>query len=178
MEPYPMPTQSTILTLPMRTPLGEMLAGATQQGICLLEFADSGRAGPELRRLEKRLGAAAGPGESPLLERLQTQLDEYFAGQRRQFDLPLATAGTPFQQRVWVGLRAIPYGETRSYRQLAEELGHASAVRAVGKANGDNPIAILVPCHRLIGSDGSLTGYGGGLWRKQRLLELEKAVGG
>ncbi len=171
-----MQSHSTILTGTVSTPLGGMLAGATQQGICLLEFADSGRAEPELRRLEKRLGAAALAGESPLIGELQTQLDEYFNGRRRQFDLALVTVGTAFQERVWAGLLAIPYGETRSYRRLAQELGRANAVRAVGTANGDNPIAILIPCHRLIGSDGSLTGYGGGLWRKKKLLELEEGA--
>jgi methylated-DNA-[protein]-cysteine S-methyltransferase len=105
------------------------------------------------------------------------QLDEYFAGTRRRFDLPLAPAGTPFQQRVWQGLTEIPYGETISYAELARRIGRPAAVRAVGAANGRNPLAIVVPCHRVIGSDGRLVGYGGGLPVKAALLELERRAG-
>jgi methylated-DNA-[protein]-cysteine S-methyltransferase len=101
------------------------------------------------------------------------QLAEYFAGERTDFDVPLASAGTPFQRGVWSGLRKIPYGETISYGQLARRIGRPSAVRAVGLANGRNPIAVIVPCHRVIGADGTLTGYGGGIERKRLLLELE-----
>ena len=104
------------------------------------------------------------------------QLTEYFSGQRTAFSFPIAPAGTPFQQRVWQALRAIPYGETRSYGQLAEAIGHPSAVRAVGAANGRNPISIVVPCHRVIGGKGARVGYGGGLERKRFLLELEGAA--
>jgi methylated-DNA-[protein]-cysteine S-methyltransferase len=102
------------------------------------------------------------------------QLDAYFAGRLRAFDLPLAPRGTPFQQRVWSALREIPFGETRSYGQLARAIGKPSAMRAVGAANGRNPIAIVVPCHRVIGADGSLTGFGGGIDRKKFLLSLEQ----
>jgi methylated-DNA-[protein]-cysteine S-methyltransferase len=102
------------------------------------------------------------------------QLAAYFAGRLRRFDLPLAPAGTPFQQRVWSALSGIPFGETRSYGQLAEAIGKASAMRAVGAANGRNPISIVVPCHRVIGADGSLTGFGGGIERKRFLLSLEQ----
>ncbi len=101
------------------------------------------------------------------------QLKEYFAGQRTEFDLPLAMAGTEFQQAVWAGLREIPYGETVSYGQLADRIGRPRAVRAVGLANGRNPVSIIVPCHRVVGSSGDLTGYGGGLERKRFLLDLE-----
>jgi methylated-DNA-[protein]-cysteine S-methyltransferase len=106
------------------------------------------------------------------------QLAEYFAGDRTEFDLELALAGTPFQQRVWKELQAIGYGETISYGQLAERIGQPTAFRAVGLANGKNPVGIIVPCHRVVGSDGSLTGYGGGLQRKQFLLALEQRVSG
>ena len=106
------------------------------------------------------------------------QLNAYFAGTLRQFDLPLAPAGTPFQQRVWQALREIPYGQTVSYGELAREIGRPAAVRAVGAANGRNPLAIVVPCHRVIGSDGRLVGYGGGLPAKSLLLELERRVVG
>ena len=109
-----------------------------------------------------------------LLAETARQLDAYFAGLHRTFDLPLAPRGTPFQQRVWSALRAIPFGETRSYGQLAAALGKPSAMRAVGAANGRNPIAIVVPCHRVIGADGSLTGFGGGIERKRVLLRLEQ----
>ncbi len=104
------------------------------------------------------------------------QLEAYFAGRLRRFDLPLAPRGTEFQQRVWMGLRDIPYGETRSYGQLAATLGTPSASRAVGMANGRNPLSIIVPCHRVIGADGSLTGFGGGIERKRYLLELEQGT--
>jgi methylated-DNA-[protein]-cysteine S-methyltransferase len=107
---------------------------------------------------------------------VEEQLDEYFARKRQVFEIPLAPAGTPFQQRVWRELTTIPYGETRSYLQLATAIGNRSAMRAVGAANGRNPISIIVPCHRVIGSDGTLVGYGGGLARKRFLLELEGAL--
>lgn len=102
------------------------------------------------------------------------QLSDYFAGRRREFTIPVAPAGTPFQQRVWAALREIPYGETRSYLQLATRVGNPKACRAVGLANGRNPIALVVPCHRVIGANGSLTGYGGGMDRKRLLLDLER----
>lgn len=119
-------------------------------------------------------GARHDPGA---FARVETQLGEYFAGERRRFDLALAPAGTRFQLRVWEALREIPYGETRSYAELAAAVGRPSAVRAVGAANGRNPIAVIVPCHRVIGADGSLTGFGGGLERKRALLELEAGIG-
>jgi methylated-DNA-[protein]-cysteine S-methyltransferase len=109
---------------------------------------------------------------------VRAQLAEYFAGRRRDFDLPLAPAGTPFQQRVWQALRAIPYGRTESYGALAARLGQPGAGRAVGLANGQNPIAIVIPCHRVIGAGGALTGYGGGLERKRWLLALEASAAG
>lgn len=105
------------------------------------------------------------------------QLADYFAGERREFDLPLSPVGTPFQQQVWAALRAIPYGETRSYREIAEQLGRPTASRAVGAANGRNPISVIVPCHRVVGSSGVLTGYAWGLERKRALLDLELAAG-
>jgi len=115
--------------------------------------------------------------ENPLLVEARAQLEAYFAGDRKDFDLPLAAAGTPFQQRVWAALREIGYGETCSYGEIARRLGlPPGASRAVGAANGRNPIAIVVPCHRVIGSGGKLTGYAGGLERKERLLSLEQSV--
>ncbi len=116
-----------------------------------------------------------GPDAAPLAA-AASQLAEYFAGRRTGFDLPLAMAGTAFQRRVWAALREIPYGETVSYGELARQIGQASASRAVGLANGRNPVSIVVPCHRVVGTDGSLTGYGGGLDRKRFLLDLEDRV--
>lgn len=130
-------------------------------GVRAIEFAPSGS--PEGRRNDG----------NPLIEEAVRQLREYFAGLRRAFDLPLDLQGTLFQKRVWRYLETIPYGQTRSYSQVAEAIGAPSAVRAVGAANGANPIPIVVPCHRVIGAGGKLTGYGGGLPLKQRLLELE-----
>lgn len=118
--------------------------------------------------------AGALPKSDTVLTATARQLDAYFAGRLRRFNLPLAPAGTPFQQRVWSALSGIPFGETRSYGQLAEAIGKPSAMRAVGAANGRNPISIVVPCHRVIGADGSLTGFGGGIERKRFLLRLEQ----
>ena len=115
--------------------------------------------------------------QNRILDRTAKEMREYFNGRRRKFSLPLLTPGTEFQKAVWEKLQEIPYGETTSYGEMARRLGRRSAVRAVAKANGDNAIAIIIPCHRVVGSDGKLTGYGGGLWRKQRLLEHESGQG-
>ena len=127
----------------------------------------------QLARLRKLLDIELIPGDSPHFDELRRQLEEYFDGQRTSFDVPLMVPGTPFQQTAWEALRTIPHGETRSYQQQAEAIGRPEAVRAVARANGDNRIAILIPCHRVIGKNGKLTGYGGGLWRKKALLDLE-----
>lgn len=155
------------------TPLGPMVAGATDGGICLLEFADRTMLETQVTRLRKRLGAVVAPGTHPHLEQLDRELSRYFAGGFEQFTVPLVAPGTPFQTTVWEQLAKIPYGETRSYEQLARIIGRPTAQRAVGRANGDNRLAILIPCHRVVRSDGTLCGYGGGLWRKQYLLDLE-----
>ena len=157
------------------TPLGPMLAAATDDGICLLEFTDRRMFETEIKRLSKLLHARFVPGFSKYLDKLNKQLEEYFFGKRKEFDIPLVLPGTEFQKKVWAELRSIPYGITRSYKEQAEILGAPKAVRAVAKANGDNSIAILVPCHRVVGANGELTGYGGGLWRKQYLLNLESS---
>jgi AraC family transcriptional regulator of adaptative response/methylated-DNA-[protein]-cysteine methyltransferase len=158
------------------TPLGPMLAGATEDALCLLEFADRRMLETQLARIARSLTAVLVPGESEILEQAETELGEYFAGARRAFTVPLRTGGTPFQQAVWAQLGEIPYGETRSYAEQARRLGRPEAVRAVARANGDNRIGIVIPCHRVVGSDGKLTGYGGGLWRKRRLLALERGA--
>jgi methylated-DNA-[protein]-cysteine S-methyltransferase len=131
-----------------------------------------------LRRLHFGAVTPAGPRDDahPILRQAAAELREYFAGRRRQFNVPVAPAGTAFQLEVWAALTTIPYGTTWSYAHLARAIGHPQAVRAVGAANGANPIGIIIPCHRVIGSDGSLTGFGGGLPLKRRLLELEGAL--
>jgi AraC family transcriptional regulator of adaptative response/methylated-DNA-[protein]-cysteine methyltransferase len=156
------------------TPLGPMVAAADERALFLLEFADRRMLETQLRTLRRRLGCAFAPGTNAVVDRTARELAEYFAGKRRRFEVPLEVPGTPFQKSVWDRLARIPSGETLSYGALAKGLGRAAAVRAVAKAVGDNRIAILVPCHRVVGSDGNLTGYGGGLWRKRRLLELER----
>lgn len=157
----------------METPLGTMLACATRQGICLLEFSDRKMLETELKAIARLLNAPIIQGNNPHFEVLEVQLREYFEGTRSAFSVPLHTPGTPFQNRVWEALQQIPYGQTRSYKEQALAIGSPESIRAVANANGMNRISILVPCHRVIGSDGQLTGYGGGLWRKQFLLELE-----
>lgn len=157
------------------TPLGAMLAVANEDALCLLEFIDRRMLETQIHTLRKRFGAAVVPGTNAILDQTERELREYFAGERRAFDVPWQAPGTEFQQRVWRALCDIPYGNTESYGDLARRLGHPDAQRAVGKTNGDNRLAIVIPCHRVIKSDGSLCGYGGGLWRKQRLLELEAA---
>ena len=157
------------------TPLGPMLAVAGDEGLALLEFVDRRALERELTTMRRKLGSAMVPGDHPVLTAAAAQLAEYFAGTRRDFDLPLHQSGSPFQLSVWRALCEIPYGETRSYSDIAARVGAPNAVRAVGTTNGRNQIAIVVPCHRVIRSDGSLCGYGGGRWRKQWLLEHERA---
>lgn len=156
------------------TPLGPMLAGTEESAVCLLEFTDRRMLPAQMERLEKRLGCAFVPGPTDLGRHLEEELGRYFAGELEEFTVPIAMHGTPFQERVWSALRSIPYGEVRSYAEQARAISAPEAVRAVARANGDNRMAILIPCHRVIGSDGSLTGYGGGLWRKKFLLSLER----
>ncbi len=163
---------------PIATPLGEMVAVADEQRLWMLEFHDRRALESELARLRTRRGAAIVPGDNAVLRQIAGELDEYFRGVRRRFDTPLRLNGSAFQQQVWKGLLAIPYGATTSYAALARAVGRPDAQRAVGRANGENRIAIVIPCHRVIRSDGTLCGYGGGLWRKQRLLELEARTAG
>lgn len=155
------------------TPLGPMLAAATDDGLCLLEFVDRRMLETQIERLRRHLGAHFVPGPHAITRDTASQLREYFAGRRKSFDLPLVVPGTDFQCEVWRELGTIPFGVTRSYGEQARRIGRPDAVRAVGKANGDNRIAIIVPCHRVLAADGKLTGYGGQLWRKRALLELE-----
>lgn len=155
------------------TPLGTMVAAAMDDAVVLLEFADRRMLPRQLETVTKRLDTVLVPGTSPLLAELGRQLNAYMEGRLGQFDVPVHAPGTPFQEAVWEELRRIPSGETRSYADVAQAIGRPTASRAVARANGDNRIAILIPCHRVIGADGKLSGYGGGVWRKRRLLELE-----
>jgi O-6-methylguanine DNA methyltransferase len=154
------------------TPIGEMVAAATKTHLVLFEFAHRRMLPLQLQRLEAAAGGELVAG-SPIITQLRRELDEYFRGARREFTVPLHAPGTPFQMKVWSELLRIPAGTTTTYARVASAIGHPTAVRAVARANGDNRIAILIPCHRVIGSDGSLTGYGGGLSRKKNLLDLE-----
>ena len=156
------------------TELGLMLVGATDDKLILLEFVDRRMLPTQIKRIRHRLGAVFVPDRNALTTEADQQLHAYFRGRLRDFDLPLETPGTDFQREVWDALRTIPYGETRSYSELARQVGRPQAVRAVGRANGFNAVAIVVPCHRVVGADGRLVGYGGGVWRKQRLLDLER----
>ncbi len=158
----------------IETPLGTMLVCATNQGICLLEFTDRKMLETELKSIAKLLNATIIQGHNKYFELLEKQLNEYFNGKRKEFSVPLHTPGSDFQNKVWTALQHIPYGQTKSYKEQAITIGNPESVRAVANANGMNRISILIPCHRVIGSDGQLTGYGGGLWRKKYLLELEK----
>jgi AraC family transcriptional regulator of adaptative response/methylated-DNA-[protein]-cysteine methyltransferase len=150
-----------------------VVAGATDEGVCLLEFCDRRMLETQLRRLSRHMDAVYLPGGHPLLDAVARELEAYFGGTLERFSIPLQLPGTPFQRGVWDALREIPYGTTTSYGALARSLGRPAAVRAVARANGDNRVAIVVPCHRVVGADGALTGYGGGLWRKRKLLALE-----
>jgi AraC family transcriptional regulator of adaptative response/methylated-DNA-[protein]-cysteine methyltransferase len=169
------PGQCVLLSW-LKSPLGPLVAGATADGICLLEFTDRRMLEAQFATVRRLFGASAVPGSNEHLQRLQSELASYFALSLRNFSVPLVYPGTPFQRQVWDELLKIPYGETRSYQELAIAVGKPKAVRAVGRANGLNRIAILIPCHRVINKDGSLCGYGGGLRRKQYLLDLERTT--
>jgi len=158
----------------LTTPLGPMLIGATDEGVVLLEFVDRRQLAAQIRRIGQRLGGVFVPDASPVADRVTSQVTGYFDGTQRSFELPLQPLGSDFEREVWDALLEIPYGETRSYAEIAVQVGLPAAVRAVGRANGMNALAIVIPCHRVVGSDGRLVGYGGGLWRKERLLELER----
>jgi AraC family transcriptional regulator of adaptative response/methylated-DNA-[protein]-cysteine methyltransferase len=162
----------------LRSPLGPLVAGAVKDGVCLLEFSDRRMLEAQFATIRRRFQAPIVPGKNDHLARLQQELAEYFAGKLKRFTVPLVYPGTPFQVRVWDGLLRIPYGETRSYEELAADVGSPGAQRAVGRANGLNRIAIVIPCHRVINKDGNLGGYGGGLRRKEYLLRLEQGNDG
>ncbi|GGG12095.1 bifunctional transcriptional activator/DNA repair enzyme AdaA [Pontibacter amylolyticus] len=167
-------SKRVILLNRLTTPLGPMIVCATEKGVCLLEFVDRRMLETEFKDLQRLLGAPIVAGENEHIRQAGVEVDEYFAGSRKTFALSLDTPGTAFQNLVWEFLKQIPYGQTRSYQQQAELLGTPVAVRAVASANGFNRVALVIPCHRVIGKNGKLVGYGGGLERKQWLLEHEK----
>jgi AraC family transcriptional regulator, regulatory protein of adaptative response / methylated-DNA-[protein]-cysteine methyltransferase len=167
-------TRSPMFAERIDTPLGAMIAVADNEGLRLLEFIDRRATEYELSILRKRLRTNVVPGEHPHLTAARQQLGDYFSGKNLEFDVPLAPVGSDFQLRAWKILRSIPVGETRSYSWMAKRLGDENARRAVGRANGTNMICIVIPCHRVIRADGTLCGYGGGLWRKKWLLDHER----
>jgi AraC family transcriptional regulator, regulatory protein of adaptative response / methylated-DNA-[protein]-cysteine methyltransferase len=166
----------SLVSASIETALGPMLAVAAADRVCLLEFADRRMLPTQLKRVQRRFRSSINPGRAGVFDQLEAELGEYFAGSRRSFDTLLATVGSPWQEACWTVLRSIQYGATISYAEGAAAAGRRDSNRAFGRANGDNRLAILVPCHRVVGTDGALTGYGGGLWRKAALLELEGAA--
>ncbi len=160
----------------VQSPLGPLIAGATGDGVCLLEFTDRRMLEAQLVTVRKVFGCPVLPGKAEALVALESELAAYFQGTLHRFTVPLCYPGTEFQRVVWDELQRIPFGETRSYEDLAVAIGRPNAQRAVGRANGLNRIAILIPCHRVVNKDGGLGGYGGGLRRKQFLLDLERSA--
>jgi len=156
-----------------KSPIGELIIGSLNEELCLCDWRYRKMRQTVDTRLQNILEASYESGSSEINEKTISQLNEYFAGERKQFDLPLKFAGSPFQVKVWNQLLQVPYGETRSYMQLSEILGDKKAIRAVATANGANAISIIVPCHRIVGSNGKLVGYAGGLPAKKQLLDIE-----
>jgi AraC family transcriptional regulator, regulatory protein of adaptative response / methylated-DNA-[protein]-cysteine methyltransferase len=168
-------TAECVWTKLLESPLGPLVIGATPEGACLLEFSDRRMLEAQFETLRQRFRCAIVPGENEHLAALERELAAYFAGTLQEFRVPLVYPGTPFQERVWSALRRIPYGETRSYEELGRSIDLQSGWRAVGHANGQNRLAIVIPCHRVIQKGGALGGYGGGLWRKEWLLAHERS---
>jgi O-6-methylguanine DNA methyltransferase len=166
---------STVVVREIDTPIGRMTIGATASTVVLADFTNRPMMRSQLASVRRRIGPTV-PGDSPLLRRVEAQLREYFGGERDAFDLPIDLPGSPFQERVWSELQRIPYGRTISYRELAERVDAAPGWRAVGRANGSNRLAVIVPCHRVVATGGGLGGYGGGLAAKRYLLDLESAT--
>ena len=170
-----MPVQDSILyTQVFPSPAGDLLLGECEGALCLCDWLiNPSRRESMARRMRKGLHAVFQPGETPLLQEACAQLHHYFEGERQTFTLPLRLVGTPFQQEVWEVLRTIPYGKSCSYQTVARQIGRPTAVRAVANAIGANPLSLFIPCHRVIGQSGDLTGYAGGLEAKRSLLRLE-----
>jgi len=158
-----------------QTKVGELILGSCLGKLCLLGFRYGKMRKVVDARIKKGLDAEFVEQHDEILERTRQQLDEYLNGNRKEFDIPLLMVGTDFQKSVWHALMKVPYGATSTYLQIAKDIGKGKAVRAVGNANRANPISMIIPCHRIIGSDGELVGYGGGLALKERLLKLEQS---
>jgi len=158
----------------LKSPLGHMIAGGTEKGVSFLEWQDRGGVEKILNRVAKRYKLSPQKGDNRHLDMLETELTSYFTGKLKEFTVPVDVTGTPFEQKTWEKLLAIPYGQTRSYSQIASQLGKPNARRAVGRANGANYLSIVIPCHRVLEANGNLRGYGGRVWRKKYLLELER----
>src|SRR5262245_58155819 len=169
------PTAAPCFVQTIESPVGPPVAAAVPAGLCLLEFSEPDRLDAQMQGIRRWFGTDPVVGDSPHLALVREELSAYFAGTLTRFAVPVVMRGTPFQERVWSELQRIPYGQTRSYDDIAHAVGRGNAPRAVGQANGMNRIAIVVPCHRVVNKDGKLGGYGGGLWRKDVLLRLERA---
>lgn len=165
---------SIITTKEISTPLGPMLAGATAEGVCILEFINRIRLEKEILDLQNLLNAVMQPGQNPHLDQLENELAEYFEGKRKVFSVRVHAPGNEFAQTVWKTLQEIPYGQTCSYKQQAAKMNNPKAIRAIASTNGRNRLAIIIPCHRVIGSDGSMTGYAAGVEKKKWLLKFER----
>jgi len=165
---------ATITTTEFSTPLGPMLAGATDEGVCILEFTNRIRLEKEITELQNLLNAVSTPGRNKHLDQLETELKEYFEGKRKHFEVAIHTPGNDFAQSVWQALQEIPYGATCSYKEQADRMNNPKAIRAIASTNGRNRLAIIIPCHRVIGSNGSMTGYAAGVDKKKWLLKFER----
>ncbi|MHA1646679.1 MAG: methylated-DNA--[protein]-cysteine S-methyltransferase [Promethearchaeota archaeon] len=161
----------------VKTPIGEIVLGSSDRGLCLLDFKYRKSFPQILQRLQKYFGHNITSGTSKFIELAEKELNQYLRGELKEFSVPLDIKGSEFQLKVWNALLKIQYGKTASYLDIAKNIGRSNAVRAVANANGQNGIAIIIPCHRIIGSDGSLTGYGGGIAIKKKLLDLESEKG-
>lgn len=166
--------KNIVLINRLTTPLGPMFVGATDNGICLLEFTDRKMLETEFRDLQKLLKAQILIGENQHIKQAKKELKEYFDGKRKNFEVALDTPGTDFQQEAWIALHTVPFGETTTYQNQAIKIKNPKAVRAVARANGMNRVSIIIPCHRIIGKNGKLTGYGGGIERKKWLIDFEQ----
>jgi len=164
-----------VLVQSYKTPFGELQLGSYAGALCLCDWRRRLKQASIYKRISSRLGSSFQEGSSPVIESAKDQLESYFARQIQRFELPLLTLGTDFQKSVWQALIEVPYGATSSYADLARSIGKPEAVRAVASANGANALSLFIPCHRIIGSDGALVGYAGGLAAKRRLLSLEQA---
>lgn len=161
-----------------KSPIGEIIIVATDEGISFSWFVDEGKRELIIKKLEKESGNWLIEGTNDIIVKCKNQLKEYFEGKRQEFDLPFDINGSNFQLTIWNLLKKIPYGKTKTYKDLAKEYGDVKAIRAIANANGDNPIGIIIPCHRVVGIDGSMTGYAGGIWRKEWLILHEQKYTG